>query len=761
MKYNTVVVGGGLGGLMAGATLSKFGKKVLLLEQHYIPGGCATTFKRRDFVIEVGLHEMDGLFEHDGKVRMFKMLGVDKNVQFEQIPELHLVLSNNGEFVFPHGYEEAKEALIRRYPEDAKGINRFIELIKGIPLEIGRLPNKKWKQIVLYPLMPFLYPNTVEASSHSVGSWLDKYISNEGLKLDLSSWIVYWGDDPYNLSMYYYGLAQSGFIGGGGHFIQGGSQKLSNYLAYFIEQNGGTVLLGKRVEKINTAKNRVTGVTYSDSFNSALSPVTVACDNVVANCPMPLVSDMLDEPHAGTLQEETSSYEEACSLLSVYLGVNADLSDVGVDYYSTVFPGVDIKELKDIYPNKRGDWSKRGFVFVDYSKIDAGLAPEGKSVAVICAADYLKDWEGLSEDVYRAKKEEVAEILLQRLENRFPGLRDCIEYIEVGTPRTIQEYTLNPKGTVYGYAQTPAQSGFKRFRDNFLIPNLYFASAWAFPGGGFSGAIIGGFLVGLKMHNEAEWSDSSAVEVPDERIVRLIGKKEIAKNTIELTFEKPKGFKHKAGQYVVLRLMNPATNELDMPFRSLSVVSHPEEPVLRFAMRLSNSSFKKSCDLFKSGDEALIFGPMGDFVLSEDTEEKTVFLIGGIGITPVIPMLKELRKNNHKGKVYLFYSNKEPSSSAYLNEIETDHPDDFTLIDVYTKNDRRIDRTFLKERLGALKEYQYYIVGTTSFIRTMMELLHPTGVENSQIREDDYGYASGASTSSNGAQLKRAANQQV
>ncbi|NNF00158.1 MAG: NAD(P)-binding protein [Pyrinomonadaceae bacterium] len=739
MKCNTIIIGGGLGGLMAGATLSKFGKKVLLLEQHYIPGGCATTFKRRDFVMEVGLHEMDGLYENDGKVQMFKMLEVDKNVHFEKPPELHHVLSKNGEFVFPHGYEEAKETLVKRYPEDAKGINRFIELIKGIPLEIGKLPKKKWKQIVFYPLMPFLYPNTVEASSHSVGSWLDKNISNEDLKLDLTSWIVYWGDDPYTLSMYWYGLAQGGFIGGGGHFIKGGSQQLSNYLASFIEQNGGTVLLGKKAQKINTTNNHVTGVTYVDSFNSNLGPVTVDCDNIVANCAMPLVSEMLEEPHSTSLKEKISSYEEACSLLSVYIGVNGDLGDVGVKYYSTVFPGEDVKELKDVYPNHRGDWSKRAFVFVDYSKIDAKLAPEGKDVAVICGADYLEDWEGLSEDEYRSKKEEVAEVVLQRLEYRFPGIRDRIEYYEVGTPKTIKDYTLNPKGTVYGYAQTPQQSGFKRFRENFLIPNLYFASAWAFPGGGFTGAIVSGFLAGLKMHNAAEWSENSALELPDERIVRLIEKNNIAKDTIELTFEKPKGFSHVTGQYVVLNLINPATNELDMPFRSLSIVSHPEEPVLRFAMRLSDSSFKKSCDLLKAGDKALIFGPMGNFSLSENSQENIVFLIGGIGITPVIPMLKELQRNNHKGKVHLFYSNKESSTSAYLDEIETNHPDNFNLVNVCTKTDKRIDEALVKEHLNDLEKYNYYLVGTSSFIKGMRELLVQYGIKTAQIKEDDYG----------------------
>jgi all-trans-retinol 13,14-reductase len=60
-NYDVIIIGGGLGGLTAGAKLAKEGNKVLLLEQHYIPGGCATVFKRKDFIMEVGLHEMDGL----------------------------------------------------------------------------------------------------------------------------------------------------------------------------------------------------------------------------------------------------------------------------------------------------------------------------------------------------------------------------------------------------------------------------------------------------------------------------------------------------------------------------------------------------------------------------------------------------------------------------------------------------------------------------------------------------------------------------
>jgi phytoene dehydrogenase-like protein len=280
MKYNTIIIGGGLAGLTAGATLSKFGKKVLLLEKHHKPGGCATTFKRGDFIVEVGLHEMSGLTKNGSITQIFKMLDVAKHVQFEKVPEFYGVVSDKEDFVLPHGYDAATKALINKYPEDEKGIKRFMKLIAGIRKETINLPRSPLKQKLIYPLMPLLYPNLVESTKHTVGSWLDKYITNENAKLDLTAHIVYWGDDPYTLSMFYFAVPFSGFIENGGHFIKGGSQQLSNYLASYIEKNGGSVLLGKRAEKIITNNGKATGVAFRDSFNENSKPTTILCDNV-------------------------------------------------------------------------------------------------------------------------------------------------------------------------------------------------------------------------------------------------------------------------------------------------------------------------------------------------------------------------------------------------------------------------------------------------------------------------------------------------
>lgn len=611
MKYHTIVIGGGLAGLTAGATLSKFGKKVLLLEQHHKPGGCATTFKRGDFIVEVGLHEMCGLDENGAMLNLFDMLDVNQQVEFLQVPELYAVLSDQEKFVFPHGYDAATKALIDKYPEDEKGIKRFMKFIAGIRKEGVKLPRTPLKRKLIYPLMPLLYPNLVKASRHTVGSWLDKYITNENAKLDLVAHIAYWGDDPYTLSMFYFGLPLSSFIGSGGYFIKGGSQQLSSHLAAYIEKQGGSVLLGKKAEKIITKNGRVTRVTFRDSFNDKLEPVTIHCDNVVANSAIPIVPDMLDEPHATSLRQQIGAKTNSCSLLCIYLGFKTDVEAYGVKHYSNYIQGDDVMTLKDVNPNYIGDWSKRSFIFVDYSKIDAQLAPPDKSVGAICSVDYLKNWEGLSKEDYKAKKEEVAQILLDRLEKQFPGIRESIEYYEVATPKTIKRFTSNTGGSVYGFTQSKEQSGTKRFRNNFLIPNLYFASAWAFPGGGFEGTIMAGFLAALQMNRDKIWSECDQDKLEDERIVKFIERNEIGDNTIELTFEKPEGFQHRKGQYAILNLIEPKVTELDLPYRWLPIASTPEEQILRFHIELNNSSFNKSCQLLNEGDKALVFGPVG------------------------------------------------------------------------------------------------------------------------------------------------------
>ena len=167
---------------------------------------------------------------------------------------------------------------------------------------------------------------------------------------------------------------------------------------------------------------------------------------------------------------------------------------MGFNNYSTFVYSNDIKTQADIRNNNKSDFSTRSYTFVDYGQIDSELAPEGKSVSSICCIDYTSDWEGLNRKEYLAKKEQVAQIFISRLEELIPGVKNAIEYYELGTAKTVQRYIQTPGGSVYGFVQTPEKIASDEIKS---IDNLHFASAWAKLGGGYSGAIYNGYVCAM------------------------------------------------------------------------------------------------------------------------------------------------------------------------------------------------------------------------------------------------------------------------
>ncbi len=81
MQYDVIIIGPGLAGLAAGAKLAKEGKKVLLLEQLFQVGGCATQFKRKEFTFEVSLHELNGLNKED---HIYKLLPQEEGQKIQK-----------------------------------------------------------------------------------------------------------------------------------------------------------------------------------------------------------------------------------------------------------------------------------------------------------------------------------------------------------------------------------------------------------------------------------------------------------------------------------------------------------------------------------------------------------------------------------------------------------------------------------------------------------------------------------------------------
>ena len=474
MKYDVIVIGAGLGGLTAGAKLAREGRKVLVLEQHDRPGGCATTFKRRDFTMEVGLHEMDGLHPKDIKQRIFDDLGITGKVEFLKVPEFYRFINDRYDLVIPHDPEKAKAILKSTFPGEEKGIDDYFYHV----LNVRRV-------MVAHRDKP----------DRSVGEFLDEIIGNEDLKLVLLGNLGYFHDDPYTLSWLYYLNAQGSYYGGSASFIQGGSQQLSNALSNIITDHGGTVRLNSLVTSIDYEGPQPSGITYEDTRGKERKSHSDTTKQIVVNGALPnLAQSLLSKADGKALSESIVGNKIGASLLTVYYGFKKSLKDLGSRHYSTFIYDDSVKSQKDILNNNHSDFSTRSFTFVDYSQVDCRLAPEGKSVGAVCCIDYPSDWNNLDREEYNRMKADVADIITSRCEKLIPGFREAIEHVEVATSLSVLRFTLNPEGAVYGFAQNPGRSldYLKHLPDNVSI-----ASAWGKIGGGFSGAMVGGYMTAM------------------------------------------------------------------------------------------------------------------------------------------------------------------------------------------------------------------------------------------------------------------------
>ncbi|MCK5820416.1 MAG: NAD(P)/FAD-dependent oxidoreductase [Bacteroidales bacterium] len=469
--YDIIVIGAGLGGLTAGAKLAKSGKKVLLIEQHDRAGGCATTFKKKGFTLEVGLHEMDGLHPRDMKMKIFRDLGILDTVEFVKVPAFYRFRNERKDIVVSHDPNEMAEKLTILFPDEKQGIKTYFYQVMNI--------RQIMKQKELNPDM-------------TVGKFLDSIISDEDLKLILLGNLGYFHDDPYGLSWGYYCMAQNSYYTGGGNFIKGGSQMLSNALADVITDNGGEVLLNHKVTGILVESGLAVGVKYEKKKGG--EPLQAKAKDIIANASIPQVANNLLPKKYQSFRSQFSKLSPGASLLTVYFGFSRSPKSLGHTDYSTFVYDPSVKNQADIFSNNTGSFKTRSYSFVDYSQIDSGLAAEGKAVGAIVCMDYTDDWDNLDKQAYKTRKKEVERIFIDRLNKLIPGIEDLIEYCEVGTAKTVQGFTMNPKGSVYGFAQTT-----DRAKTNIESPleNLHFASAWTQTGGGFSGAIFSGYLCAI------------------------------------------------------------------------------------------------------------------------------------------------------------------------------------------------------------------------------------------------------------------------
>lgn len=224
--------------------------------------------------------------------------------------------------------------------------------------------------------------------------------------------------------------------------------------------------------------------------------------------------------------------------------------------------------------------------------------------------------------------------------------------------------------------------------------------------------------------------------------------REVADGTRLFIFDKPADFTFTAGQYVVIFLPRLVAPDERGPHRTFSLSSAPYENEIHFAMRSGESAFKKTFWQMKPGDTASITKPVGLFVLPEDKSKEIVFLVGGIGITPVWSMLKQVAHDGDNRKMTLLYANRFLKDATFHEDINKLNLPNLRHVTVLSDsqdvcapaNDERgyICEDFIHKYVPNVAGSLYYIVGSPEFITAMENMVLKMGVTKENIKKDPF-----------------------
>lgn len=231
-------------------------------------------------------------------------------------------------------------------------------------------------------------------------------------------------------------------------------------------------------------------------------------------------------------------------------------------------------------------------------------------------------------------------------------------------------------------------------------------------------------------------------------IVKLIKKEEIANGTMAFYFEKPPGFEYRAGQFADYTLIDPSEIDEEGNVRGFSFITAPYEDYLGAATRMRDTAFKRVLGAMPVGSEIKLDAPYGDFTLHKNETVPAVFLIGGIGVTPIRSMVAQATHDKTAHSLTLLHANRSLADapfSADFRRYAAENPN-FSYVPVITdeasddpdQEQGRIDEAMLKRHIPDLQAAKYYLSGPEAMVKAMRQLLVGLNVDEDNIRTEEF-----------------------
>ena len=163
--------------------------------------------------------------------------------------------------------------------------------------------------------------------------------------------------------------------------------------------------------------------------------------------------------------------------------------------------------------------------------------------------------------------------------------------------------------------------------------------------------------------------------------------------------------------------------------------------VAEFTKRLWNT---------KVGDFLIFKGPYGKFYFSDEMNNNLVLIGGGLGITPLMSIIRTCTDKKLKNKISLLYSVRSPADIIYYGEIKKQskiNPRIDYIITVtrplpehkWGQRIGRIDQNLLKEKIKDIENSLYFLCGPLDFVKSIISMLESLGVKRGQIKTDIWG----------------------
>jgi phytoene dehydrogenase-like protein len=473
-RYDVVVIGSGIGGLILANLLVREGLKVLLLEQHYMVGGYCSTFRRGGYTFDAATHFYPLLGNPETLTgRLLGELGVTTGwVKMDPVDTFHL--PDGSRFEVPADFDTYLARLKAEFPEEAGALDSFFAAVRET-YSLGLLHYFRGRPLAaLGRLAPYRDMTVKEA--------LDNRFKDPKLKLLLTADCPHWGSPPGRTSFVFDSMLRLSYFLGN-YYPVGGSQAFADELALRFEAQGGHILTSTLAKRIVIENGEARGVEIEvlrGPLRALWKEGVVRSGVVVSNADLLLTLKKLVGPEhlppeaLAPLHRLRTTFP--CWLTHLGLrGVPASVLERAQGYY---WDSLDMDRV--------GRDALRFKLFAP-TLYEPAMAPHGEQILIVQKVLEM-DYESITD--WPRHKQEIEAFIFTNLERVLPGIGEHIVVRHSASARTSWRFTLNHQGAMLGWEMSPGQLAEGRPTPETAIRNLYCVGHWTQPGGGITPVIV-------------------------------------------------------------------------------------------------------------------------------------------------------------------------------------------------------------------------------------------------------------------------------